>query len=403
MQTAPEVNVPYLDIFHPQFDHESTDVVEAQERHWYAQTPLGPMVLRHEQAWEVLRDRRFINSGHWYMHNQGIYGGPLYDWFTGMLAQKNGPDHIRLRGLINKAFTRRYVETLRPFVQATTERLADRLADDGEEVSDFVAAFARPVAGLVMCQMLGVPPEDYEQFTRWADDLGLVFNAANEFERSQQALLGMSEYVHGLIEHRRRNLGDDLLSSLILAQEAGDRLTPQELHDTVLLLVWAGQDTTTKQFGRALVAFSQHPRQWEVLAARPELAEQAVEEVCRWSPQARMTFRFAGEDMQLDDLHLTKGTMVLVSIVAGNRDPRAYANPQVFDITAPRNATQLVFGGGMHVCLGMNAARLELAQGLLALAARLGPPSVAGEVRWPPPTAMIHGPEFLPLRFSGRS
>lgn len=402
MQTAPEVDVPFLDIFHPQFDHESSTVIDAQKMHWYAQTPLGPMVLRHEQAWEVLRDRRFVNAGDRYMQNQGITEGPLYDWFTGMLAQKNGPDHTRLRGLINKAFTRRFVETLRPFVQATTERLADRLAA-GEDVSDFVAAFARPVAGLVMCEMLGVPADDYEQFTQWADDLGLVFNAASEFERSQKALIGMSQYVDRLIDHRRRHLGSDLLSSLIMAQEAGDRLTPQELHDTVLLLVWAGQDTTTKQFGRALIAFSHHPRQWEALAAHPELAEQAVEEVCRWSPQARMTFRFAGEDMELHDLHLAEGTMVLVSIVAGNRDPRAYANPMVFDITAPRNATQLVFGGGIHVCLGMNAARLELAQGLVALAARLGPPEVVGDVQWPPSTAMIHGPEFLPLRFARRS
>lgn len=402
MQTASEVHVPYLDIFDPQFDYESAAVIDAQKSNWYAQTPLGPMVLRHEPAWEVLRDRRFVNAGWRYMQNQGITEGPLYDWFTGMLAQKNGPDHTRLRGLINKAFTRRFVETLRPFIQSTTDRLADDIAD-GEEVSDFVAAFARPVAGLVMCQMLGVPVDDYEQFSQWADDLGLVFNAASEFERSQRALIGMSGYVDGLIEHRRRNLGDDLLSSLIVAQEAGDRLTPQELHDTVLLLVWAGQDTTTKQFGRAMIAFSQHPEQWDILAAHPELAEQAVEEVCRWSPQARMTFRFAGEDMTMRDLHLTEGTMVLVSIAAGNRDPRVYANPTVFDITAPRTATQLVFGGGIHVCLGMNAARLELVHGLTALAARLGPPSVAGEVRWPPPTAMIHGPESLPLRFARRS
>ncbi|MBO0867627.1 MAG: cytochrome P450, partial [Micromonosporaceae bacterium] len=383
------------------FDPESAEMADAREKSWYAQTPLGPIVLRHAQAWEVLRDRRFVNQGGRFLQNQGITEGPLYDWFSGMLAQKNGPDHTRLRGLINKAFTRSFVERLRPFIQSTTARLADQVAT-GVEV-DFVSCFARPVAGLVMCQMLGIPVDDYEQFTRWADDLGLVFNAASEFARSQDALLGMAKYVDGLIEQRRSNPGDDLLSSLITAEEVGDRLTPQELHDTVLLLVWAGQDTTTKQFGRALVAFSRHPQQWQALADRPELAEQAVEEVCRWSPQARMTFRFAGEDITLHDLHLPADSMVLVSIVAGNRDPRAYQNPEVFDITAPREATQLVFGGGIHICLGMNAARLELAEGLVALASRFGPPELAGEIRWPPPTAMIHGPELLPLRFTGRS
>jgi cytochrome P450 len=393
---------PFLNILDPGFDHDSAEMAEAREKNWYAQTPLGPMVLRHAQAWEVLRDRRFINAGERYMQAQGITEGPLYDWFSNMLAQRNGSDHTRLRGLINKAFTRTFVETMRPFVRSTTERLADEIVA-GADVTDFVATFARPVAGLVMCQMMGVPVEDYEQFSQWADDLGLVFNAASEFSRSQDALLGMSKYVDGLIEQRRQDLGDDLLSSLIVAEETGDRLTQRELHDTVLLLVWAGQDTTTKQFGRALVAFSEHPKQWETLAAQPELAEQAVEEICRWSPQARMTFRFAGEDIDLHDLHLPAGTMVLVSIVAGNRDPRAYTDPMEFDITAHRDATQLVFGGGPHICLGMNAARLELAEGLVALSSRLGPPELAGEVRWPPPTAMIHGPEFLPLRFAGRS
>jgi cytochrome P450 len=316
-----------------------------------------------------------------------------------MLASRDGADHARLRRLVNKAFTRRFVERLRPFVQSTAIRLVDEIAANGN-ACDFVAAFARPVAGLVMCQMLGVPVDDYDQFTRWVNDLGLVFNTTSERSLSEAALVGMSAYVNDLIEQRRRNLGDDLLSLMIVAEESEDRLSAKELHDMALLLVWAGQDTTMRQFGRALVAFSKHPEQWEILAARPELASQAVEEVCRWSPQARVTFRFATEDITMHGLEIPAETMVLISIVAGNRDPRAYDNPEVFDITATRGATQLVFGGGIHVCLGMSAARVELADGLTIAAQRLGPPSITGEIQWPPPTAMIHGPEYLPLQFA---
>lgn len=401
LRTSTAGNVAFLDLFDPRFDYESREVSEAREANWFAQTPLGPIILRYREASHVLRDRRFVPGGRRYMHKQGITDGPLYEWFTGMLASQNGADHARLRSLVNKAFTRRFVERLRPFVQSTTQRLAEEIAAHAE-TCDFVSSFARPVAGLVMCQMLGVPVEDYDRFTRWVDDLGLVFNTASALSRSEAALTGMSQYITDLIEKRRRTLGDDLLSSMIVAEESGDRLSAKELHDMALLLVWAGQDTTMRQFGRALVAFSTHPEQWDVLAAHPELAPQAVEEVCRWSPQARVTFRFATEDITLHGVDIPAETMVLVSIVAANRDPRAYTNPEVFDITAARKATQLVFGAGIHVCLGMSAARLELADGLTALAQKLTPPSVAGEIRWPPPTAMIHGPEYLPVQFARR-
>ncbi|MFI5542019.1 cytochrome P450 [Nocardia sp. NPDC051900] len=398
---AETTEAPFLSIFDPGFDYESAEVAEAREANWYAQTPFGPMVLRYEQAAEVLRDRRFVRGGRQYMHKQGIVAGPLYDWFTEALHSRDGGDHTRLRGLVNHVFSRRFVEGLRPFIRSTTERLATEIAD-GEEECDFIAAFAKRTAGLVMCQMFGFPIEDYELFTMWLDDLGLVFNTVSERARSEAAVVGMSEYVTELIEQRRKNLGDDLLSSLITSQEAGDRLTMKELHDMVLLLLWAGQDTTTKQFGRALTAFSEHVEQWDILAARPELAEQAVEEVCRWSPQARVNFRYAAEDVTMHGLEIPADTMLLISTVAANRDPRVYENPEVFDITVPRSAPQLVFGGGVHVCIGMSVARLELAEGLVALARRFCPPTVTGEIRWPPATAMIHGPEFLPVKFTKR-
>ncbi|WP_158944025.1 cytochrome P450 [Granulicella sp. S190] len=396
-------NTPaFLNIFEDQFEYDSEQVAQAREAHWYAQTPIGPIVLRHAEAYDILRDRRLVLAGHRYMRSQNITEGPLYDWFTGMLVSQNGSDHARLRGLVSNVFTSRFVATLSPAIQKIAELLADGIA--GSHEGEFMDAFADRFAGLVICQMLGVPPEDYDQFHHWVRDIGLVFTTASERPRTEAAIVGMTGYIESLIDARRRDLREDLLSSLITAADGGDRLTPKELTDMVLLLFWAGQDTTALQLGRAMLAFANHPDQWQLLRERPDLAPQAVEEICRYTPQSRITFRFAAEDAVYRDLKIPAESMVLIGIATGNRDPRAFENPERFDISAPRERSkQLVFGGGVHMCLGQHMARLEMAVALTALTQRLGPPSVVGPVEWLPHTAMIHGPLSLPLRFGKRS
>jgi cytochrome P450 len=315
-----------------------------------------------------------------------------------MIASVGQEDHDRLRPLVIRVFSPKFVESFRPFVRATAERLAGDIAQ-GPDVCEFVSAFAEPLPALVMCRMLGVPEDDYIHFHHWAHDMGLTFNYADEqLPQAEAAVIGLSEYITSMLAARRAHLGDDLVSNLIRAADVG-ALSEAELHNLVLTLVWAAQDTTARQLGRALVAFSEHPDQWTALAGRENLKDQAVEEVCRWTPQARATFRFATEDVVLHGLPIASGSMVSICIVAANRDPRAYSDPDRFDIEADRRPRQLVFGGGMHTCLGAPAARLELSEGLSALARRLGPPSIAGPVTWSPPTAMIHGPHRLPLCF----
>jgi cytochrome P450 len=394
--------VPFLNIFDPDFHYEHPSITEAREQSWYAQTPLGPIVLRHEDVWALLRDRRLVPGGRRYMHKIGITEGPLYDWFVEMLASLAPDAHARVRGLVNKAFSPRMVEGLRPVVRSIAERLANEIADRGDEC-EFVEAFAEPLPALVMCEMLGVPAEDYDQFHRWANEIGLVFNTSADLARSEAAVVGLSEYVESLVARRREAPGPDLISSLIQTEEAGERLTTAELHNLLVLLVWAAQDTTARQLGRAVVAFSQYPEQWQLLYERPELLPQAVEEICRWSPQARLTFRAVNEDVIYRDLELPTDSMLLFSIFAANRDPRSYRDPDRLDIEAARESRQLVFGGGPYTCLGSGAARLELTEGLAALVRRFGPPSVEGQITWGPPTAMIHGPHELPLRLIPRS
>jgi cytochrome P450 len=151
-----------------------------------------------------------------------------------------------------------------------------------------------------------------------------------------------------------------------------------------------------------VAAFAEYPEQWTLLGERPELAPQAVEEICRWSPQARSPFRYSMEDVELHGLEIPKGTMVMISTVAANRDPRVFDEPDTFDITASQRQRSLTFGGGMHHCLGEAHARMEMSEGLRALTARLGPPSITGPITWRTPMSIIHGPEVLPLQFAER-
>lgn len=399
---ADATGVPFLNIFDPEFHYEHPSIAEAREQHWYADTPLGPMVLRHDDVWALLRDRRLVPGGRRYMHKLGITEGPLYEWFVYMLASLPPDDHKRVRALVTKAFSPRMVENLRPTARSIADRLARAIAENGQGC-EFVEAFAEPLPALVMCEMLGVPADDYDQFHRWANEIGLVFNTSAERPRSEAAVVGLTAYVEDLVARRREAPGDDLISSLIATEEAGERLTSNELHNLLVLLVWAAQDTTARQLGRAVVALSEYPDQWELLHERPELIAQAVEEICRFSPQARVTFRAANEEVEYRDLTITVDTMVLFSIRAANRDPRAYDEPDRLDVSAVRPPRQLVFGGGPYTCLGAGAARLELAEGIAALTHQFDAPAIAGPITWGPPTAMIHGPHELPLQFTSRA
>lgn len=401
MEGATETRL--LNILDPEFVHEARDVADAREAGWYAQCPLGPIVLRHAEAHELLADRRFVFGGERYMQMLGVTEGPLHDWYADAMMSVGIEDHTRLRKLVQTAFTPRIVETLRPFVHTTIEHLAGQIAD--ADVYEFVDGFAEPVPARVMCKLLGVPVEDYDRFHDLSIAVCRAFSRLAELPVPQidAAILALSEYIDSLIERRRSEPGNDLVSSLIAAEQNGAFTSATELPNLVLLLVGAGQDTTARQLGRALVAFSQHPDQWELLAKHPELAPQAVEEVCRWSPQVRTTWRFATEDLEYRGLAIPAETIAVISVVSANRDPRAFDDPERFDITVRHRSRHLGFGVGMYYCLGAAVARLEVGESLSVLARHLGPPQITGEIKWRAPLAVIHGPEVLPLRFAARS
>jgi cytochrome P450 len=395
--TAPR-NVPFLNVVDPSFEFTSPDVMAAQAASWYAESPVGLLVLRYAEAQELLRDRRLEPNGKEYLERNGIVDGPIYDWFVSMIINRDEADHRRLRGLVTRAFTPRVISNLRPFVRATAQRLTERLR--AVEVCEFVNEFANPLPLTVMCELLGVPAEDYDTFSAWTADIGRIFSLAHGDDvvaRVSRAIIGLDGYVDHLISRRESHPTGDLISALVAAYRDGG-VSRDELRNLVVTLVFGAHDNTRHQLSNAMVSFAEHPGQWRLLAERPELADQAVDEVMRWRPSATSLFGFAAEDFDYRGLSIAKGTFIMMCIATAQRDPRVFPGGDSFDIAVPRPAPTLQFGGGPHYCLGAALARAELAEALTVLTGSLEAPSIAGPVTWRPPTG-IHGPEMLPLRF----
>ncbi|KOX15664.1 MULTISPECIES: cytochrome P450 [unclassified Streptomyces] len=394
--------VPFINVIDPEFRFDLPEVVRAQAAGWYAETPLGMLVLRHAEASELVRDGRLTHNGTGFMEQNGISGGPVYDWFVNGLVNQDGDSHRRLRGLVGRAFTPRMLENLRPVIRQAAERLADEIAVK-EEV-DFFEAFADALPLTVMSELLGVPAEDYPRFSNWSSEIGLVFSLALGGDipgRVEAAVVGLYAYVDALMAAKAEAPTDDLVSALVTAQKEdvdGNRVSLEELRNLVVTMVFAAHDTTRLQLANAMVTFSEHPDQWALLRERPELAPRAVEEVMRWRPSSNAVYRYAAEDIEFRGQRIPEGTMFMIGVQAVQRDPLAYPGGDVFDVTAERKTAVMQFGGGPHYCLGAPLARMEITEALPALARRLGAPKVVGDVTWRPAIG-ITGPNELQLRF----
>lgn len=399
--TAP-TDVPFLNVIDPGFDFGSPEAMAAQAKSWYADSPIGLLVLRYAEAQDLLRDRRLNHNGRGYMEQSGVTEGPIYDWFVPMINNHDGEDHRRLRNLVAKAFTPRMINEIRPFVRAQAERMAEEMAR--ADTCEFVESFADPLPLSVMCKLFGVPPGDYDTFRQWTSDIGLVFSlvhGGDAVTRVEKSVVGLYGYVSGLMEEKAKDPGDDMISTLVVAQRAEDQVSEEELRNLLVTLVFAAHDTTCHQLSNAMVVFSEHPDQWNLLAEHPELASSAVEELIRWVPSTPIIYRCAAEDFEYGGLSIAKGTFMTMCAQTAQRDPRVFKNGGTFDITATGSASPLLFGAGPHYCLGASLARAEMCEALPALAKRLGAPSLAGAFTWRPPTG-IHGPNELPLRFGAR-
>jgi cytochrome P450 len=397
------VDAPFVDTLGPAYDADIHAAHRAARlRSWYARTPLGLLVLRYDDVEWLLRDRRWRELGADALAQAGIREGPLWEWFGQILSNQEGAEHTRLRGLVSTAFTPRRVEKLRPVMRATALEFLDRFTSSG--ACEFVSAFAAPYPVRVIGALLGVPPQDFARFHAWSRDLSLAFGSriAEERGRIEAALGNLCDYVDGLLTARRRAPQDDLVSALLAVEEAGDRLSPDELRAMVTVLIFGGQDTTQCQLACAAATFAAHPEAWKRLAEAPALAASAAEEVLRYEPAGSGSPRLALEDIEHRGLAIPAGSVALPSGPAANRDPDVYADPDRFDIERVHPQPMLTFGGGVHYCLGASLARAELQEALPLLARRMPALCADGPATWRR-GALIRGPEELPLRFEPTS
>ena len=270
------------------------------------------------------------------------------------------PDHTRLRTLVTKAFTPRVVESMRTRIQAITDELLDAVQDAGQ--MDLMRDFAIPLPATVLAEIYGAPVTDRLKIRRWAEAL-LAFQGVNKpkvevLERSQTALLEIRAYLAALINERRRQPREDLLSQLLVSESEGDKLTEAELISTSVTLLVAGHETTTSLIGSSIYTLLHHPEQWRLVQDDPNLLRSAIEEVLRYESPVSRQPRLVKADTELGGNTIRKGQMVFQMLNAANRDPSHFTDPERFDIMRENNR-HIAFGFGIHFCVGALLARTE--------------------------------------------
>jgi cytochrome P450 len=269
------------------------------------------------------------------------------------------PDHTRLRALVNKAFTPQAVEALEPRIQAIVTELLGQIPNP--TAFDLIETIAYPLPVIVMAELLGVPPKDRAQFKLWSDRRARVLEpiiTPSEVQIAYQAALEFDAYFLGIINQRRQEPRNDLISALVAVEEAGDKLTQDELLVMLRLLLIAGNETTTNLLGNGMLALLRHPEQMQLLRETPALMPAAVEELLRYDSPVQMDGRTVMEDFDIANRHIKKGQSVVLLTGAANRDPEVFSNPEQLDITR-KEAAHIAFGRGIHHCLGSPLARAE--------------------------------------------
>ena len=315
---------------------------------------------RYQDCADMLRDDRFIRDRSVATGGGGKLPFPIPNSIKLLIESMitlDNPEHRRLRLLVNKAFTPRYLSTMESQITEYTHQLLDKMQT--ENSVDLMKSYALPIPTQVISTLMGVSKEDMPAFqgairvlTEGMSGWGVVRTLLMDMPR-------LIEFTRGLIERKRANPGDDVLTGLIQAEEDGEKLTEDELVAMVFLLVFAGYETTVHLITNGTLTLLQHPDQLEKLRNNPELGDSAVEEILRFRGPIHGTKpNWAKEDVEMHGVTIKRGTAVMPLLGAANRDPRVFENPDVFDIERSPNK-HLGFGYGIHICLGAWLARLE--------------------------------------------
>ena len=396
----------------PLFNPLSPDFIRDPYPHYERLRTSDPMHItthgaflasRHAEASLVLRDKRFgkdFVERTIRRYGPKIMDEPIFRSMSHWMLQQDPPDHTRLRGLVVKAFTARRVEDMRPRIQEVVDQTIDAVIARGhmDLIEDF--AFRLPVT--IICDMLGVPEEHREVFYKSSRDGGRILDpvplSPEEVAQANAANTMAKMYFEQLFELRRRQPADDLTTQLVQAEEAGSKLSNEEMTANIILLFGTGHETTVNLIGNGLLALHRNPDQLALLRANPSLITNAVEEFLRYDSSVQLTGRVALEDVEdLGGKTIPKGETVLCLLGSANRDPAVYPDrPDRLDITRP-NMKPLSFGGGIHFCLGAQLARIEAEIAISTLLRRL-PELRLDDAKNPEwrPTFVLRGLKRLP-------
>lgn len=392
-------------------------MADLRSQGWLAQGPYGYIVLDHEAGEHFLRSRATTFPGLTLAEIFQVQEGPLLEEMRRNILHLNGPDHSRLRALLNPSLSPRAVQRHRPALRALLERLFDQIAGEsqpGETIAfEAVSSLSKPYPAQAIATVMGAPLSDAERLNHWSHWIQGQFDVHSmmeERDKIEAAVAEFYEYAEALLAKRRRDPGDDLISTLLSAEEQGDRLSEVECVNLVLNVLIGGVDTTQSQLAHTLRLLAERPSQWEMLRERPELAGAAVEEALRFEPVTPFTARIVvEEELTFRDVTFPRGTIVMVCAFTGNRSGEGEVthaggegtqggSAEDFDIAAERPRSRvLTFGAGVHNCVGANLARAELQEALSFLAPRIAELRLDGEAVYGTITG-IYGLAKLPLR-----
>jgi cytochrome P450 len=391
---------------------------ELRAEGWLASGPFGYIVLDREAGEFFLRSRATSFPGMKIAEIFNVTEGPLWEQMRRNILHVNGPDHSRLRSLVNPALSPRAIERYRPAMRGFLQDLLAQASSSSSPAPsltcEFVEAFAKPYPSQVIASVMGAPLKDAPRLHHWSNWIQKQFDAvsmATEREQIEQAVEEFYEYAGALVAARRDDPGDDLISTLIAAADPAhspERLSDIECINLVFNVLAGGVDTSQSQLAHAVRLLAENPDQWQALRADPSLASAAVEEALRYEPITPFTARIVDEEITFRDVTFPVGTIVMVCAFTGNRDLAEGAELETetgtgsqFDITADRSgARTLTFGAGVHYCVGANLARAELEEALTFLAQRFEYLELAGEPEFESITG-IYGLGRLPVRFLG--
>ncbi|MDY0849340.1 cytochrome P450 [Bacillus thuringiensis] len=360
------------------------------------------LITRYEDALPLLKDNR-LKKDWTNVFSQDIKNMYLSvdnsDHLTTHMLNSDPPNHSRLRSLVQKAFTPKMIAQLDGRIQ----RIADDLISDIERKGTLklVDDYSFPLPIIVISEMLGIPKEDQAKFRIWSHAVIASPETPEEIKETEKQLSEFITYLQYLVDIKRKEPKEDLVSALILAESEGHKLSARELYSMIMLLIVAGHETTVNLITNTVLALLENPNQLQLLKDNPKLIDSAIEEGLRYySPVEVTTARWAAEPFQIHDRTIEKGDMVVSALASANRDETVFENPEVFDITRENNR-HIAFGHGSHFCLGAPLARLEAKIAITTLFNRMPELQIKGnreEIKWQG-NYLIRSLEELPLTF----